>query len=419
MDEVLGVLLAVIAGMMFIPKIENGIATERHTMTDVTTAQQQRQWVSAVSNYVSQNMTTLEGSVGTTPTILNVATVKAANVGLPTGFSGTNPFNQTWTSAVTQPSAGNLQVLIYATGGTVIKDQELGAIARAAEGVGGMIPSNNSGVYSGGPTNAYGSSGAWQVPTAGYAVMGGSPASLLNFNNGTLTSNFLYRNAVPGQPQLNTLSTNLNMGGNTITNAQQIQLAAGNGVQVGSSYYYGDGANSAIRQNGALYVQNLAGTGPADIASVRNITSTGSLTLTTNGGAVQGSGQVEVNAAGGGLYLNPWSAFPTVVGGGGGSGQLVVTGATTAQNVVNLAATAWAGWGCGQNGITTDPNGTLLSCQGGVWTSAGGQAWRCIQYDSYWASGILQDHYFSFFNSPSNVSYGSEGNGWMVSCLYS
>ena len=43
MDEVLGVLLAAMAAMMFFPKIENGIATEWHTMTDVTTAQQQRQ----------------------------------------------------------------------------------------------------------------------------------------------------------------------------------------------------------------------------------------------------------------------------------------------------------------------------------------------------------------------------------------
>ncbi|MCW0054094.1 shufflon system plasmid conjugative transfer pilus tip adhesin PilV, partial [Burkholderia pseudomallei] len=188
----LGALFAVMVGLMYFPQIQNGIAAQRHTMADVTTAQQQQQWVQAVTNYVNQNMVSLQASATTTPTPLTVATVKAANVGLPTGFSGTNPFNQTWTAAVTQPTAGNLQVLIYTTGGTLIKDQELGAIARAAGGVGGMIPTNNSGVYAGGAANAYGAFGAWQMSTAGYGVTGGSPASLLTFSNGTLTSNFLY-----------------------------------------------------------------------------------------------------------------------------------------------------------------------------------------------------------------------------------
>ncbi|KEH15424.1 shufflon protein D, putative, partial [Medicago truncatula] len=136
-------------------------------MTDVTTAQQQQQWVAAVTNYVNQNMSALQGSVTTSPTVLTVAAVKAANVGLPAGFSGTNPFNQTWTAAVTQPTAGNLQVFVYTTGGNVIQDQRLGSIARAAGGFGGMIPVNNSGVYAGGAANAYGAFGAWQIPTAG------------------------------------------------------------------------------------------------------------------------------------------------------------------------------------------------------------------------------------------------------------
>ncbi|MFP3637282.1 hypothetical protein, partial [Bacillus sp. SIMBA_033] len=47
------------------------------------------------------------------------------------------------------------------------------------------------------------------------------------------------------------------------------------GVQVGSTYFYGDGANSAVRQNGALYVQNANGTGPADI-NVNNANASGS-----------------------------------------------------------------------------------------------------------------------------------------------
>lgn len=427
MDEVLGVLLAVIAGMMFLPQIENGIATERHTMTDVTTAQQQQTWVLAVSNYVKQNMTSLQGSVTTTPTLLNVATVKAANVGLPAGFSGTNPFNQTWTAAITQPSANNLQVLIYATGGTVIKDQELGAIARAAEGVGGFIPTNNSGVYSGGPATAYGSSGAWQISTAGYAVTGGSPSSLLNFNNGTLTSNFLYRNAVPGQPQLNTMSTDLGMGGNNINNAATVsaQQIAASGVTVanttgaesvnlgsGSMVHY-DGINQNYSQadNGTV-IANHNGSGFAPVYS-GNVNANGYVSASSDidtQGTVNAAGNVNasgsVNAAGG-----MWTG-----------GNVSATNVVTAQDVdagrnVNAAGYVWANSSVMTNGNMTANDYWIGDI--GRWASQVAAPWHCIQYDSYWASGILQNHYFSIFNSNSNVSYGSEGNGWMVNCVAS
>jgi hypothetical protein len=42
--------------------------------------------------------------------------------------------------------------------------------------------------------------------------------------------------------------------------------------------------------------------------------------------------------------------------------------------------------------------------------------WMCVQYMSYWASGILQDHTFSIYFSNTNQSSGSEGNGWVVVC---
>ena len=308
MSEILGAFFGVMVGLMFLPQIVQGIVVQRQTQSDVSTAQQLQQWSSAVSSYVGSNMLSLGAvATATTPVTISVATVQAANVGLQTGFTGTNPFNQTWTAQVLQPSAGKLQVLIFATGGTVIKDQELGAIAREAGGYGGFIPSNNSGVYSGGAAKAYGSFAGWSISTTGYSpIVGGHPASLLNFSNGTLTSNYLYRNAVPGQPQLNEMNTDLNMGSNNITNANQVQTAAGNGVQVGSSYLYGDSTNSAIRQNGTFFVQNQAGTAPAPM-SVGTITS---------GGDINASGNI---TAGGNLQVN---------------GSAVVSGNVTATDVV-------------------------------------------------------------------------------------
>jgi type II secretory pathway pseudopilin PulG len=51
--------------------------------------------------------------------------------------------------------------------------------------------------------------------------------------------------------------------------ASALVTSAGNGVQIGSSFYYGDNTNSAIRQNGTLYVQNQGGTGAASFDAGR------------------------------------------------------------------------------------------------------------------------------------------------------
>jgi hypothetical protein len=373
MDDILGALFAVLVTMMYLPQVTNTIASSRHTMTDVTTAQEQQQWASAVSNYVSQNMTTLTSTATAgTPVTLSVATVQAANVGLPTNFSGTNPFNQTWTAQVLQPVAGTLQVLAFGSGGNVVKDQELGEIARAAAGSGGFIPTNSSGAYAGGPANAYGTYGAWKIATAGYAVgSGGAPATLLTFSNGTLSSNYLYRNAVPGQPQLNEMNTALGMNGNNINNAGQVNAntvvtASGNGVQIGGSYYYGDGANSAIRQNGALYIQNVAGTAAADLntgnVNASSLNAGGSVTAggtITAGGSVTAGGTV---TAGGNLQVDGSAQI---------NGNANVSGNLSSSGTIVSNEGASAGAACSQNGAMANSGTGPLFCNSGVWSAGG------------------------------------------------
>jgi hypothetical protein len=383
MSEILGAFFGALLGLMMMPRVMAGIATERQIQMDVNTAQQQQAWVTAVSSYVSANMTTLEATAtATSPVTVSVATVTAAGIALPTGFNGINPFNQTWTAQVKQPTAGTLQVLVYATGGTTILDQELGNIARSAGGIGGFIPSNNSHVYASGAATAFGAFGSWTVPTANYAnITGGHPASLLNFSNGTLTSNFLYRNAVPGQPQLNVMNTNLGLNNNNITGANQISTntlvaAAGNGVQIGSSFYYGDTANSAIRQSGALFIQNLAGTAAANlnvgsVAATGNITATGSFSAggtATVGSNLQVNGSATVNGnqtIGASLQVNG----NATVNGTTTSGVL-----TTRNNVTATAATVFQGNGCAgsQLAVSVDGTGQWLQCKSGVWHILGG-----------------------------------------------
>jgi hypothetical protein len=59
--------------------------------------------------------------------------------------------------------------------------------------------------------------------------------------------------------------------------AGTVTVPAGNNLKVGGSSYYGDGANSAVRQNGGLYVQHYDGSS-ADMPQVGNINASGTVT---------------------------------------------------------------------------------------------------------------------------------------------
>lgn len=82
----------------------------------------------------------------------------------------------------------------------------------------------------------------------------------------------------------------VDQGGNVVANgsvtAGRVVVPSGNNLQVGSSYYYGDAANSAVRQNGGFFVQHPDGSS-ADISQVGNINSSGN--VTSNGSTVNGT----------------------------------------------------------------------------------------------------------------------------------
>lgn len=373
MGSIIAVLFAWLAQLQMLPA---GLVLQHQaaaTATMITTAQQESVILSAAGPYIQQNLVAIQGAAtATTPYTISIAQLAAANIGpngLPAGFSASNPYGQTWQVQVLQPSAGNLQALVIGVNGagaTKLNDMQAAAIAGYAGQPGGFISQNDSGIYPAG--RVYGNKAGWNISSAGYQnVTGGQPAALLVINNGQQQNLSLYRVAVPGQPQLNTMSTNLNMGGNTITNAQQVQTAAGNGIQVGSSYIYGDGANSAIKQNGALYIQNAAGTAAADIAEVGNVNASGQVTAgtvvsnqniwalngTVTAAAVHSTGNAQVDGSAqinGNLTTNGQGSF---------GGYIMVSGGASVG-----AACPGAGY------IGQGPNSPLL-CVSGVWAQAG------------------------------------------------
>lgn len=374
MGSILAVLFAWVAQLQMLPMGIELRQQAAQTATMITTAQQETTILAAAAPYIQQNLTTIEASAtATTPYTISIAQLAAANIGpngLPASFSATNPYGQTWQVQVLQPTAGNLQALVVGingAGATKLTDMQAAGIAGYAGQPGGFVPQNDSGIY---PTGrVYGNKAGWGFATTGYQnLTGGQPAALLVMNNGQQQNLYLYRVAVPGQPQLTTMQTTLNMGNNAITAANGIATSGGSNaqsVQVGSTYYYGDGSNSAIRQNGGLYIQNQAGTAAADIASVGNINSSGQVTATTvvaNGNIWASNGTVTAAAmhSTGNLQVD---------GSGQVNGNLTANGQLTSGGYIVVNGGGTAGAGCpGPQYIGTGSGGVLL-CENGVWTN--------------------------------------------------
>lgn len=214
MNELLGILFAIMVGTLLIPKVADYQRASNDNATAAITAQQQKVINAAATTYIQQNSASIQAiATPTAPAVITVAMLQAPGVDLlPASFSATNPYGQTWQVQVLEPTAGNLQALVMTSGGTALSDAKATKIASLVGAAGGLIPLNDSGSYAGGAATARGAAAGWSVATANYSgVTGGRPAALLTFNNGQLVSNSLYRNAVPGQPQLNTMNTPLIM----------------------------------------------------------------------------------------------------------------------------------------------------------------------------------------------------------------
>jgi hypothetical protein len=206
MGQVIGALFAIFVGLMSVPSLMSWQAQAKNNVNSALIAQQARQIYEASNKYILTNATTLLATAtATTPVTVTVAQLQAAGV-LQGAFKATNLYNQHWQLEILQPTAGNLQAMAVTTGGEAISDTRAMQIAKQIGFVGGFFPKNDTGLYPGGASNAYGAD--WgPLSATGYTNQAGHLAVLINFNSGELTDNRLYRNAVPGQSQLNTMNT--------------------------------------------------------------------------------------------------------------------------------------------------------------------------------------------------------------------
>lgn len=365
MSEILGILFAVFIGILIIPKVADYQKINNDNIRASITAQQQKQLNAAATTYIQQNSVAIQAiATPTVPAIITVAMLQDTAVNLlPAAFSATNPYGQTWQIEVLEPTAGNLQALAMSINGDTLPDTQTTKIATLVGATGGFLPQNDSGIYPGAAAYAYGSFAGWTIPTANYtSITGGHLASLLTFNSGQLVNNYLYRNAVPGQPQLNTMEVPLQLGAGTVQTSGGACIAAdlgklardasGNVLMCngtnwktqGSSYWQDPSATFA-----ALPACNAAAINQTRIVQTPT-TGTGPRAYTCDGATWQ-----------------PLAVDDT--------GNMTIAGNVTGTGGVTTGLTATIGAVCAGTGtMAKDLAGTglLLSCQYGVWKTQGG-----------------------------------------------
>ncbi|WP_116138398.1 shufflon system plasmid conjugative transfer pilus tip adhesin PilV [Trinickia diaoshuihuensis] len=402
MDAIVGYMIALTLSMMAVA----GFTTwARQGVANVVTAATASQMVifdRAAQQYVQDHAADLAiGATATTP-----VTVTAGMLGqyLPNGFSAKNPFGQIWQLQVLQPSPGQLQPLVTSQLGRPITDtKQLVQIAAQAGAAGGFVPyANQGGDAAMNPTKASGAYGGWSVPLGSYTNPGsGHLASLLAFTNPQSMNNYLYRVAVPTQPQLNQMQTALDMGSHDVNNADNV-TASGVSIQNpngNSTLLLGQQAsvagNDAYQQiymhaNNGVVVTNAAGNAYEGItsgwANVQNANHFPTITLGNSSIAnddahqqltLHADGQTVVTNNAGTAYAPFIAGSVTSTGDMSSGGNVVVNGNISGKGVVNggylqPTALAVAGTTCTNSGeIANSGNGPLF-CQSGVWQTAGG-----------------------------------------------
>ncbi|VXC24175.1 Pilus assembly protein PilV [Pseudomonas sp. 8Z] len=315
-------------------------------------AQQQIKVAEAGSKYIKDNFAAVLAAAGPTePAVITVTMLKNTKY-LPTGFSDQNIYGQSYRILARKPDVNQLETLVVTTGGTAAGEIDIRRVAQLIGAQGGYISTTNTAIAQG---------AAWQVPLSNFGITPGAGrlATALFFQNGAVANDYLYRNAVPGKPELNEMNTALGMRGNNINNAGDVN------------------ANGNVNAQGNL---NVAGDAEVD----------GQL-YTSGWLRTRGDGGWFSEKWNGGWYMTDstwvrsWANKSIYTGGEVRGGTVQSDGRTTVGEYLMISGTATENTACSPNGLqASNANSSgppTLYCQSGVWKAVGGtDRWG----GSYW-----------------------------------
>lgn len=340
----------------------NQLATRFSDDTKNTVAAgQMRTFGEAAKAYIKDNYAAVQGvATATTPALIDVPTLIAAG-NLTAGFQTANAFGQNVCALVLQPTANRLQAMVVGEDGSAIDDVSLGNMAATIGGSGG-------GVYASDAATIRGAIGGWTIPVASFdnkvnnvgrkcngaagnvRLAAGRPTMALWFENGDASSAFVYRDPVPGHPELNTMNTPLVMAA-----VQTISTAC---TTTGAIARDATGAVLSCqaglwKSQGSAFWQDPVATYATLPACAAGISGQ---TRIVNSPTV-GTGPRAYTCDG-----TTWVALAV-----DNSGNLNLPGTITTGKV-QINDVVVAGAACPTNGlIAKDGSGLILSCQSGAW----------------------------------------------------
>ncbi|EIZ9687487.1 shufflon system plasmid conjugative transfer pilus tip adhesin PilV [Enterobacter roggenkampii] len=391
MSDALGAigLLLVVLAVIILPMSSWILDQSRATVA----ASQAKKVQQAVNLYIKDNHDTIAASAtATTPFIFGVPELISGGY-LPTGFSSQNNFSATYQTRVFEPTANKLNSMTFLNGGVQLSKSLARKIAIGIGSDGGII---DNGV-------AQGALGSWTMSLAsfgGYNPGDGSVVIAGFYEDGNNISDYLYRKAVPGHPELNTMSTALNMGAKDINNAATTTTTTLNATNANATTVTATDVNSTNVNATNVNAQTTRTAGE---------TYTGGWFRTTGD-----TGWYNEKWGGGfnmtdSTWIRAYNNKSIYTGGQVQAGTILSNGRMTANEFVQLNGVATAGAACSPNGlIGRDAAGGILSCQSGVWSAAAGKPKL---------STFTLTHYGSSFNY-SNVGihdfctsqYGNEND---------
>lgn len=303
--------------------------------SNLAAAEQMNLVATAAGQYIKDNYATVLALASpAAPAVITLDMLRNTQY-LPLNFASQNAYGQSYSVLALEPTPNKLQTLVITINGDVIKELYMIEIAKQIGAQGGYVSTQNSDV-------ATGSFGGWSTSLSPYGVSPGAGhlAVALFFEDGALVNDYLYRNAIPGQPNLNKMNTAINMGGNDLNNAGAIDAktahVSGDADIAGETYTggwfrtRGDGGWYNEKHNGGWYMD--------DPGWVRSYADKG---ISTGG---------EVRA-----------------------GKLTSSGRTQVGEYLLIDGVAVPGSACSPNGLMgRDAEGSTLSCQSGLWLSGGG-----------------------------------------------
>ena len=326
--------------------------------------------------YIKDNYTTITATATSTSPFQITAAMLTAGGYLPTSSVSTNGYGQSVCTLVLQPSANKLQAMVIAEGGKTIDDLTLGNIVQLAG-------SSSGAVLSSATTAISGAMGGWSIPVATWhnrvnnlsqrcdgtagnvQVTTGHPALALWFEDGAYQSNALYRDSVPGRPELNTVNTPI------IFNATQTVGAA----CTTAGALANDAAGVVINCTGGTWKQISSAFWADPVATFAALP-------TCNAASAWATRVVKTPSASGGTGPRAYTCDSTtwkplavddtgnlVVGNTAvGAAMSTTATGTLAVGTVEVKKQVDAASACSPNGaVATDSTGLILSCQSGVW----------------------------------------------------